>query len=344
VTIHDRYATYPTVPALGTATSNAPHFTMTIGDEACTTVIQFELLLRYGGEVRRSIFSVRVGEPELVTVFDDGFESDLGWFSDPLASTQGAWVREDPDGVLDGESRLSNPEDDTSDPGVTCWVTGNGELTGKKDENNNDVDGGQVILLSPPFGLNHMLSLNLSYDGWFYDVSSGNSFRTEVSNDGGLNWALLEERIYGYGGWENSVFDVFALLEPTDDMRLRFIVEDDGTDDPVEGAVDEVLVEGIWVDCQPYTEPSALAPNPVGDTLVVGTDSRGHAVLSWDAPPVDGGHDPATLYRIERASNPDGSFEEAGSATVTSWVDVDALEAQAPYYYRVFAENAGGSE
>jgi len=344
VTIHNQHATYPTVPGRGTAVSIAPHYTMSVAADACTTVVTFDLELRYEGKVRRSSFKIRVGEPELVVLLDDDFETDLGWASDPGVSTQGAWVRENPEGVMDDQSRLSNPEDDSSEPGVTCWVTGNGELTGKKDENNNDVDGGAVTLLSPPFGLNHMLTLNLSYDGWFYDVSSGNSLRTEISNDGGLNWSLVEERIYGYGGWENSALDLFALIPPTDDMRLRFVVDDDGADDPVEGGVDEVLVEGIWVDCQPFIEPSALAPNPVGDTLVVEVDTGGHAVLSWDAPAADGGHDAATLYRVQRASDPAGPFEEAGSSTVTSWVDVDALQTASPYYYRVYAENAGGSE
>jgi hypothetical protein len=223
-------------------------------------------------------------------------------------------------------------------------VTGNGELNGRKDENNNDVDGGQVILLSPPFGLQHMLTLELSYDRWFYDVESGNKFRAEVSNDGGFNWITLEELIYGYGGWATTAVDLFALLPPTDDMRLRFVVDDDFVDDPVEGAVDEVWVEGVWVDCQDYTPPAALAPNPVGDTLQVGTDSGGHTVLAWDAPPVDAGHDAATLYRVERAVSPEGPFTQAGSATVTRWVDVDALGAGEPYYYRVYAENSGGSE
>ena len=35
---------------------------------------------------------------------------------------------------------------------------------------------------------------------------------------------------------------------------------------------------------------------------------------------------------------------DAGSATVTSWIDVDALQAVESFYYRVRAENAGGSE
>jgi hypothetical protein len=344
VTIHNQHAAYPGLPVHGMVTSNAPHYSLTIDPDACSTVIAFDLELRYGGEIRRSTFEIRVGEPEAVTLLDDDFESDLGWSTDPGTATQGFWVREDPIGVLDGQNRLSNPEDDTSEPGVTCWVTGNGLLSGRKDENNNDVDDGQVTLMSPPFGLAHMLSLDLSYDRWFYDVESGNSLTAEVSNDGGFNWTTVEHLIFGYGGWVANTVDLFALIPPTDDMRLRFVVEDDYTDDPVEGAVDEVRVEGVWVNCQPHDPPAVLPPNPVGDTLLVHVDPRGHAVLTWVAPPVDAGHDAATIYRIERTASPAGSFSEVGSATVTHWVDVDALGATEPYYYRVRAENAGGGE
>jgi len=344
ITIHNQHATYPGLPARGTATSNAPHYSLTIDPDACTTVAVFDLELRYGGEIRRSSFAVRVGEPETVTLLADDFETDLGWATDAGTATQGFWVREDPIGVQDDQSRFSNPEDDTSDPGDTCWVTGDGELTGRKDENNNDVDDGAVTLTSPPFGLFHMLSLELSYDRWFYDVESGNRFTAEVSNDGGLNWTTAENLIFGNGGWQRSTVDLFALFPPTDDMLLRFVVEDDFIDDPVEGAVDEILIEGVWVNCQPYDPPAALPPNPVGDTVMVVVDPNGHAMLTWDAPPVDAGHDAATLYRIERGLSAAGSFVEAGSATATHWLDVDALAAVESYYYRVRAENAGGGE
>jgi hypothetical protein len=33
-----------------------------------------------------------------------------------------------------------------------------------------------------------------------------------------------------------------------------------------------------------------------------------------------------------------------GSATSTHWVDVDALRTPEPYFYRVTAENSGGTE
>jgi len=344
VTIHDRYATYPSLPARGTATSLAPHFSLSVDPGACTTVLLFDLELRYAGKVRRSTFGVRVGEEEPAILLDDDFEADLGWTSDHGVATQGYWVRENPIGVLDGQGRLANPEDDTSPAGTTCFVTGNGELSGRKDENNNDVDGGAVILLSPPFGRLHMLSMTLDYDRWYYDVDSGNTLRVEVSNDGGQSWTLLEQLIYDDGGWVHKTFDLFALLPPTDDMRLRFRADDDFADDPVEAAVDEVHVEGVWVRCQDYAPPAMQRPNPVGSTLRLTSGAGGHVVLTWEAPPVDAAHDAATLYRIERAAGPQGPWAEAGSATSTNWVDVDALATPEARFYRVLAENSGGSE
>jgi len=345
VTIHDSYATYTSVPALGTSATDAPHFSLSVDPSACSTIVFFTLELRFDGKARKQVFSARIGTVEPITLLDDDFESDLGWSADPGSTTQGAWVREDPIGVVDGVGQPSNPEDDTSDPGVTCWVTGNGELNGRKDENNNDVDDGVVTLLSPPFGVPNILSLSLSYDRWYYDNSSGGDFfKTEVSNDGGQNWMLLEHVVFGTNGWGNNAVDLFALLPPSDDMRLRFLVEDGSTDTAVEGAVDEVLIDGTWVNCQDHTPASALGPNSVGNTLLVDVDAGGHAVLTWTAPAVDAGHDPATLYHVDRATSPAVPFTEAGSATATEWVDVDALGAPDSYYYLVWAENAGGSE
>ena len=108
--------------------------------------------------------------------------------------------------------------------------------------------------------------------------------------------------------------------------------------------MDEVRVSGRWVTCDDYTPAAALPPNPVGDTLLVGHDPEGHGVLSWQAPQADATHDVATLYRVYRASSPAGPFEEVGSATVPQWFDVDAASAVDAFYYRVQAENAGGTE
>jgi subtilisin family serine protease len=344
VTIHTQYAEFPELPAGGTATSEGPHFSLSIDPSACAAIAVFDLELRFAGEVRRSVFYLRVGEETVWSWLAEDFETDTGWTSDPGTTTQGAFVREDPEGVLDGQSRLTNPEDDSSPAGTLCWVTGNGELQGKKGPDNNDVDGGAATLISPLFGSPHMLSLELSYDRWYYDDDAGNSFRVEASNDAGQSWVLLEELLYGYGGWNTVPVDLLALFAPTDEMMLRFVVADSGVDDPVEGAVDEVHASGLTIDCQDHTPPAALPPHPVGDTLLLAKDPRGHALLSWQAPPVDGGHDAATLYRVGRSDDPAPPFSETGSSTVTSWVDVDALSDPGTSFYLVSAENAGGSE
>ena len=168
--------------------------------------------------------------------------------------------------------------------------------------------------------------------------------RVEVSNDGGVEWTLLEQIVFGYGGWETSAFDLFALIQPTDDMRLRFHASDGVDDGPVEAAIDEVQINGIWVECQDHTPPSAMAPNPVGDSLRLAATSGGHVTLSWDPPPVDASHDAATLYPVERATSPSGPFAAVGSATEPDWIDVDALKVSASAYYRVRAANPGGIE
>jgi len=341
ITIHDRVAYFPTLPARGTATSLPAHFSLSVDAAACATKVSFDLELRYAGKVRRSAFSAGVGTQLPLTGLDFNMETTAGWASSLGTATRGAWVREDPVGVS-VTGGLSNPEDDTTPaPGVACWVTG----SGGGGANSNDVDGGSTTLTSPRFGAPHIQALSLTYDRWYYDDSaSSDSFKAEVSSDGGASWTLLEQRVTPTNGWAPFSADLLALLAPSDDMRLRFTATDGGTDNVVESAVDEVHVTGTWVDCQSYTPPAELAPNPVTDSVRVARGLGGHAVLSWTAPPVDAGHGAATLYRIARSIAPQGPWSEAGSATTTSWVDVDALGASDSFHYRVTAENSGGTE
>jgi len=341
ITIHDHVVYFPTLPARGTVTSLAPHFSLTVDPSACSAIAIFDLEFRYGNAVRRSEFRARIGTERPLTGLDWDFETAAGWTSDPGTATKGAFVREDPVGVS-VTGGLSNPEDDTTPaPGALCWVTGSGGGSPAT----NDVDGGATYLYSPTFGAPHIYEMTLRYDRWYYDDSaSGDSYKAEVSNDGGASWALLEQRVSPTNGWAPFNANLVTLLPPSQNMRLRFTATDGGTDSVVETALDEVHISGKWVDCQSYTPPSANAPNPVGDTLRAEADDAGHVVLTWTAPPVDAAHDPASLYRIVRAAHPEGPWDPAGSATSTRWVDVDALRAPEAFHYRVTAENSGGTE
>jgi hypothetical protein len=291
--------------------------------------------------MRRGTFSVRVGTEQPLSGLHWDFETAAGWTADPGTATRGTFTREDPVGVS-VTGGMSNPENDTTPPpGVACWVTG----SGGGGASTNDVDGGSTFLYSPIFGQPHIQQMSLAYDRWYYDDSaSSDSFRAEASNDGGSSWTLLEQRVSPTSGWAPFTANLMTLLAPSEAMRLRFTTTDGGTDSVVEAAVDEVHLTGTWVDCQGYTPPVLLPPNPVGNTLRVARGAGGHAVLAWTAPPVDAGHGPATLYRITRATAPQGPWTEVGSATSTHWVDVDALGAADSFYYRVAAENSGGTE
>ena len=341
IIIHDRVAYFPTLPARGTVTSLSPHFSLSVAPGACSAIAVFDLEFRYGASVRRSTFQVRVGTERPLTGLDYDFETTAGWTSSLGTATRGAWTREDPVGVAI-TGGLSNPKDDTTPaPGVACWVTGSGGGS----PSSNDVDGGSTTLTSPRFGAPHIYKMSLAYDRWYYDdSSSSDSYKAEMSNNGGTSWSLLEQRVTPTNGWAHFTANLMALLAPSDDMRLRFTATDGGTDNVVEAAVDEVHIAGAWVDCQSYTPPASLAPNPVGSSLRVARGTGGHAVLTWNAPPVDAGHGAATLYPIARAFAPQGPWTEVGSATSTRWVDVDALGAVDSFYYRVTAENSGGSE
>jgi subtilisin family serine protease len=345
VEIHNRFGFYPTVPALGTAESMPPHFSFSVDSDSCSKAIAFELELRYGGEVHGTTFEVSVGDPTPVTLLYDDFETDQGWTTDPGTATQGFWVRVDPDLVKDFSQRVTNPEDDTTpDPGTHCWITGNGSPL--FDPNANDVDGGTVTLISPQFGSAHLLTLNLHYDLWHFDLSASEAdvFKAELSNDGGANWTAVDVSFSDNGGWHSRSADLLAALSPSDEMRVRFTATDDAIDGPVEAGIDELTLEGVIAECDDYMAPAVQPPNAVGDSLRLAAGPGGHVAFSWAAPPIDDGHDAATLYRIRSSSSPQGPFGELGSATATTWVEVDGFEAMGLTYYRVHAENAGGGE
>jgi hypothetical protein len=119
-------------------------------------------------------------------------------------------------------------------------------------------------------------------------------------------------------------------------------VTDDSTATIVEGGLDDVLVRGTKLVCDDFDPPPRLAPNPVGDTLLL--DRSGTSVrLTWAAPPADPAHDPPTLYRVWRSTLPSGGFATIASPLDPEYLDAGGLEAADPFYYLVSAENTGGT-
>ncbi|MEC9476852.1 MAG: choice-of-anchor B family protein [Planctomycetota bacterium] len=184
--------------------------------------------------------------------YQDDMEQDLGWTvgAPSDTATTGLWTRVDPLGTA------AQPETDQSDPGVNCWVTGQGTVGGALGE--NDVDGGTTTLISPLLDLSGADSPLISYWRWFSNNSGAgpgtDTFRVDISSDAGSSWVSVEvlgpTGNFTSGGWFEHQFLVSDFIPLTASVRLRFVAEDIGAASIVEAAIDELRVsEVLCNDC-----------------------------------------------------------------------------------------------
>ncbi|MCH2152152.1 MAG: FG-GAP-like repeat-containing protein [Phycisphaerales bacterium] len=165
--------------------------------------------------------------------------------NDPSLET-GSWVRVDPIGTIYGTEQ-PQPEDDATagSDAVICFITQNG--TDPTSPGEADVDGGPTRLLSPVFSLED-IDGTISYSRWMYDSQNDDLLETEISNDGGLSWTLVQTTGGTGQSWETASFKVSDYLDPTAQMQLRFSVEDAFDPSLVEAGIDNVSLEVL--DCE----------------------------------------------------------------------------------------------
>jgi len=178
-------------------------------------------------------------------VFAHDMESDQGWTvgaPGDNAST-GVWVRVNPVGTD------AQPEDDHSNPGTQCWVTGQGVVGGGLGD--NDIDGGTTTLVSPVFSL--CGDATISYWRWYSNgtgaAPGADVFVIQVSNNGGSSWTTVEtvgpNGPDTVGGWIQHAFAVSDFVSPSSQMRMRFVASDLGDGSVVEAAIDDFQVDAI---------------------------------------------------------------------------------------------------
>jgi len=180
----------------------------------------------------------------LITAAD--FEAAAAGFVRDTASdtaAAGLWTRANPNGTA-----AQTENDHTAAPGVLCWFTGQGSVGGGLGD--ADVDTGRTTLLSNTYNLAAVASPVVSYWRWY--VNNGNSavddsFRVDISNNGGANWVNVETLAPGNaqasGGWYRHEFRVADFVAPTSTVRVRFVAEDLGSGSIVEAAIDDFAVE-----------------------------------------------------------------------------------------------------
>jgi len=182
-------------------------------------------------------------------VLEDNFESASGWsvggpYDD---ATTGIWTRVDPVGTA------AQPEDDhTADPGVTCFVTGQGSVGGLLGE--NDVDGGKTTLFSPSLDLSAG-DARIGYWRWYSNTAGAypgtDSFHIDITNNGGQSWFNVEtigpSGPGTSGGWVYHEFAVSDFVAPTANVQVRFVASDEGGASIVEAAIDDF--RAFQIDC-----------------------------------------------------------------------------------------------
>lgn len=207
-------------------------------------------------------------ETELVHFADD-FESDQGWTvgSPTDTATRGLWERTDPDRTN------AQPADDFSPAGTLCFVT-DGDAGGSLGA--NDVDGGATTLTSPVIDASDPAwlasRLEISYARWYSNDRGAepdtDTFPIEVSTDGGSTWTELETIDTNDGLWMPTRFDLPA---PTDQLRVRFIAQDQPEGSIVEAAIDDVVVRTVGCEFAAVDFSSPLDPG-VPDGALTGAD------------------------------------------------------------------------
>jgi hypothetical protein len=181
----------------------------------------------------------------LEVIFEDTFETNLGWSvqNDP-SLTGGAWVRDIPRGTSQN-GQPANPNADSPDAGSRCYFTGQGSVNGSVGE--ADVDGGPTYLISPVINLAGSNAI-IEYYRWFYNGTTLNdAFWVEVSNDNGATWVRVETVNFtgAENRWVRRSFRVGDYVTPTAQVRVRFGTSDSPNDSIVEAGVDHFVVRRI---------------------------------------------------------------------------------------------------
>ncbi|MCA9310461.1 MAG: hypothetical protein KDA21_04595, partial [Phycisphaerales bacterium] len=191
------------------------------------------------------VFTTTVGT--MASVFDDDFESNLGWTvgAPGDAATTGIWTRVNPVGTD------AQPEDDHTDPpGVTCFVTGQGVVGGGLGD--QDIDGGQTTLTSPVIDVTPLGSeARIGYWRWYSNTTGAapgeDIFVIDVSNGGAwVNVETVGPSGEGTsGGWIYHEFRIADFVTPNSTIQVRFVASDFGSGSVVEAALDDFVVFGV---------------------------------------------------------------------------------------------------
>lgn len=158
------------------------------------------------------------------------------------AST-GQWVRVDPNGTDYNGTAMAPENDHTADPGVLCFVTGQGSAGGAAGD--ADVDGGCTTLVSPIYDLSEATMAFFTYHRWYGEGGNAtdDEFAVDISSDGGNSWIALERVPDIDNTWRKVTKNLSEFITLTSQVQVRFVACDNNTAGLVEAGIDDVTME-----------------------------------------------------------------------------------------------------
>ncbi|MCE9620694.1 MAG: hypothetical protein K8R92_12405 [Planctomycetes bacterium] len=188
------------------------------------------------------------------TLISDDFEGASTSFTIGAAgdtATAGTWFRGP------GLNGCGGPT--TSYSGTKAFITAQGSCV--------DVDNGKTTLLSPIVDASTGDTVELSYAIYLsYNgaTPSDDPLEVFISNDGGSNWVLAASYTTATA-WSLKHVNVLSFLPATNQMRVKWVAQDNGSDNVVEAGVDSVTFKSVL--CS-----AAVFGDLDGDGIVDGAD------------------------------------------------------------------------
>lgn len=195
----------------------------------------------------------------------DDFETHQGWTVQNQSVSTGAFVRADPAGTD------AQPEDDHTDIGTICYVTGSaGGSIG-----DDDLDGGPTRLLSPVLDLSSG-DAEVSFWYYFYHSTNGTFEPLEVHITNGGAWQLVTDFAHT-PAWSQFTFKVSDYVTPTANVQIRFSAEDNPNDSIVEALIDDFEVKSFTAP----VELNLIGTPAIGSTVNIGVSAPSDAGLGY---------------------------------------------------------------
>ena len=206
-------------------------------------------------------------------IYDD-FTFDYGWSTSGDAA-RGFWEREIPVGVFGSGGIQQNPSNDVAwDCGDYAFMTGNGTIV----SNTEEVNDGEVVLISPIFDLTSYSDPYINFTTWFYNqhgsIPVNDTLKFYLFN-GITPSVLIGKKFAGntaMSQWIPNSIRVSDFISPSSAMQLVVTLSDELiTENITEGGIDDFSITNFSITEIKTTTENLIRvfPNPFQNQLFI---------------------------------------------------------------------------